>query len=90
MGCSFWFVTLCVLLKASRPQNQVQHMTHEYMTKACSMSIGGILLALFILSWGIVWLGNDLGWWNISFPFWPVIVIIIGIAILLHEVRKSI
>jgi hypothetical protein len=65
-------------------------MTNEYFTKEGSMSIGGILLALFILSWGIVWLGNDLGWWNMSFPFWPVIVIITGIAILLHEVRKSI
>lgn len=65
-------------------------MTNEYIAKAGSMSIGGILLALFILAWGIVWLGNDLGWWKISFPFWPVIVIIIGIAILLHEVRKSI
>lgn len=54
-----------------------------------SYSIGGILLAVLILAWGTVWLGNDLGYWNIKFPFWPVIVILIGLAILLHEVRKT-
>ncbi len=52
------------------------------------MSTGMIILAVFILAWGLVWLGNDLGWWNISFPFWPVIVILAGLAILVHEIRK--
>lgn len=50
-------------------------------------SIGGLLLALFILAWGLVWLGNDLGWWVISFPFWPVVIIMIGLGILFHELR---
>jgi len=48
-----------------------------------------MLLALFILTWGSVWLGNDLGWWNVSFPFWPVVVIIIGLGILFHELSKT-
>ncbi|PKL60243.1 MAG: hypothetical protein CVV33_03680 [Methanomicrobiales archaeon HGW-Methanomicrobiales-4] len=64
-------------------------MEDNMWCKANSYSIGGVLLALFILSWGIVWLGNDLGWWNLQFPFWPIVVIIIGLAILLHELRKS-
>jgi len=55
-----------------------------------SFSIGGVLLALFILSWGVVWLGNDLGWWHLQFPFWPIVVIVIGLAILLNELRKTI
>ena len=54
-----------------------------------SYSIGGILLAVFILAWGTVWLGNDLGWWNVQFPFWPVVAIVIGLAILLKELRKG-
>lgn len=58
-------------------------------TKSSSMSVGGIILAIFILAWGMVWLGNDLGWWRIDFPFWPVVAIMIGLAILLHELRKG-
>ncbi len=64
-------------------------MTNRYLCKMSSVSVGSFLLALFILAWGIVWLGNDLGWWRIHFPFWPVIVIIIGLAILLHELKKT-
>ncbi|QXO96007.1 hypothetical protein KSK55_06465 [Methanospirillum purgamenti] len=65
--------------------------------EACSMmnyfrnvSIGVIVIGLFILSWGIVWLGNDLGFWHFTFPFWPVIVILTGITILLYELKKSV
>jgi hypothetical protein len=50
-------------------------------------SIGGLLLALFIISWGIVWLGNDLKWWTFVFPFWPVVIILIGLGILIHELK---
>ena len=53
-------------------------MSDEMWCKSKSCSIGWILLAVFILAWGIVWLGNDSGWWNVKFPFWPVIVILIG------------
>jgi hypothetical protein len=51
--------------------------------------IGVLALSLFILAWGIVWMGNDLGWWHISFPFWPVVVILIGLVILISELRKT-
>lgn len=49
-----------------------------------------IVIALFVLSWGIVWLGNDLGVWKIDFPFWPVIIILTGITLLLYELKKAI
>ncbi|WP_181391452.1 LiaF transmembrane domain-containing protein [Methanospirillum stamsii] len=52
------------------------------------MSIGGLVLGIFIISWGIVWLGNDMGYWNVSFPFWPIIVILAGVVILLHGLKK--
>ncbi|MDD1724654.1 MAG: hypothetical protein LUQ07_05950 [Methanospirillum sp.] len=58
--------------------------------KTNTMSIGMIVIALFILSWGIVWLGNDLGIWIFDFPFWPVIIILVGITLLLYELKKSI
>lgn len=57
----------------------------NYMNR---MSIGGFVLGIFIISWGIVWLGNDMGYWNVSFPFWPIIVILAGIVILLHGLKK--
>lgn len=63
------------------------HDNSWYTSDSCS--IGGILLAVFILAWGTVWLGNDLGWWNMQFPFWPVVAIVIGLAILLKELRKG-
>jgi hypothetical protein len=61
---------------------------HDNNWTKASMSVGGVVLALFILAWGMVWLGNDLGWWKIDFPFWPVVAIMIGLAILLSELRK--
>lgn len=54
------------------------------------VSIGGIVLGIFIISWGIVWLGNDMGLWNLDFPFWPVIIILAGVVIILHEIKKTI
>ena len=63
-------------------------MSENTWCKNNSWSVGGVILALFILSWGIIWLGNDIGWWQLQFPFWPVVVIIIGLGILLSELRK--
>lgn len=50
---------------------------------------GGIVLGLLILAWGAVWLGNDLGWWNVEFPFWPVVIILIALAIIFGELKKA-
>ncbi|ABD39797.1 hypothetical protein Mhun_0019 [Methanospirillum hungatei JF-1] len=54
------------------------------------MNVGVIGLGILIFCWGFVWLGNDIGWWNFSFPFWPVIVILTGIMILLYELKKTV
>ncbi len=54
------------------------------------MNVGVIVLGIFILCWGFVWLGNDIGWWNFSFPFWPVIIILTGIVILFNELKKTV
>lgn len=50
--------------------------------------VGGLIAGLFILAWGITWLGNDLGFWQFDFPFWPVVIILIALAILFSEIRK--
>lgn len=60
-----------------------------YENSGNQIRIGVIAFAIFILAWGLIWMGNDLGWWEIKFPFWPVIVVIIGLVILLSEIRKS-
>ena len=60
-----------------------------YENSGNQMRIGVIALGIFIFAWGLIWMGNDLKWWSINFPFWPVIVVIIGLVILLTEIRKS-
>jgi hypothetical protein len=52
--------------------------------------IGMLIVAIFLMSWGVIWMGNDLGWWNINFPFWPIVLILIGVAILLSQMRRYI
>jgi hypothetical protein len=64
-------------------------MNEDMWCKSKSCSIGGILLAILIMAWGIIWLGNDSGWWSIKFPFWPVLAILIALGILLNEGRKG-
>jgi hypothetical protein len=49
-----------------------------------------ILLGLIVLLAGIGWLGNEMKWWNVNIPFWPVVVIIIGAAIFLGGIERKI
>lgn len=51
------------------------------------VSIAGLLFGLFLLSWGLVWLGNDIGYWQIPFPFWPVLIILLSLGILLSVIK---
>jgi hypothetical protein len=53
-----------------------------------NLSIGGLLFALFLLTWGAIWLGNDLGYWQAPFPFWPILIILVGLGMLLSAIRK--
>ncbi len=58
-------------------------------THAPNFSIGGFLIGLLVLGWGVTWLGNELGWWIMPFPFWPIIIILIGLAILLSTIKNA-
>ena len=46
------------------------------------------LVGIVILIASIIWLGNDIGLWQVSFPFWPIVAILVGIAILATAVEK--
>lgn len=50
------------------------------------MSVGSLMIALLLLSWGVVWLGNDLGWWQMSFPIIPIVMIIIAISMIVNQI----
>jgi hypothetical protein len=55
-----------------------------------SLSVGGLIFSLFLLSWGVTWLGNELAWWSINFPFWPILVILIGLGFLIGVLKKTV
>lgn len=46
------------------------------------------MIGLIILVSSGIWLGKELGWWQFDFPFWPVIFIWVGLAILISAIRK--
>lgn len=46
------------------------------------------VIGLIILASAGIWLGKELGWWQFEFPFWPVIAIWIGFAILVSALKK--
>ncbi|MBL7169475.1 MAG: hypothetical protein ISS48_00470 [Candidatus Aenigmarchaeota archaeon] len=49
--------------------------------------IFAFLLGLIVIISAISWIGNDIGWWQINFPFWPLIALLIGIAILIEALK---
>jgi len=71
-----------------------EHITKEFFGFSCGthrkqkIGISGLIISLFIFAWGITWLGNDLGWWKFEFPFWPIVIILIAMAILFNEIKK--
>jgi hypothetical protein len=64
-------------------------MEKEFGCEEKGFSVGGFVFGLFILAWGTIWLGNEMGFWVINFPFWPVIIILIGLAIILDTIRNA-
>ncbi len=52
------------------------------------LSLGWLLSGLLILAWGVTWLGNDLGWWEFNFPFWPALIILVAFGVLLSQFKK--
>ncbi|MCX6801083.1 MAG: hypothetical protein NTZ73_02750 [Candidatus Diapherotrites archaeon] len=51
-------------------------------------STGGLLFGLFLVAWGTIWMGNDLGWWSISFPVAPAAILFIGLMVVIGAIRK--
>jgi|GEM_PF-6590912 len=49
-------------------------------------SVGWMMIAMLLSAWGIVWLGNDLGWWNTPFPIIPIILIVIGLSMIINQI----
>jgi hypothetical protein len=62
----------------------------KFTKKMQKINFLGLLIGLFVISWGIIWLGNDLGWWNIPFPFWPIILILFGLHFILSGFKTVI
>ncbi|MGI6589971.1 MAG: hypothetical protein ACOX1V_04915 [Candidatus Iainarchaeum sp.] len=54
------------------------------------LSVGTLMISLLILSWGVVWLGNDLGWWQMTFPIIPIVLIILGLSLLVNQLLSVI
>ena len=50
------------------------------------MSIGWLMISLMVVAWGVIWLGNDLNWWNITFPLIPVLIVVIGVSMLINQI----
>lgn len=45
----------------------------------------GIILGLTVTAFGVTWLGNELNWWAINFPIWPIVIIIIGAILTMSQ-----
>ncbi len=58
------------------------------MTKERDDAIFWGVIGFIILVSSFIWLGKEVGWWQFEFPFWPVIFIWIGIAIIISAARK--
>jgi hypothetical protein len=44
---------------------------------------GGLMIGIFLLLIGLGWLGNDMGWWNITLPWAPLAVLLVGVGLIL-------
>ncbi len=49
----------------------------------------GLGFGLFLFIIGLIWLGNDLGWWKPALPLWPTILVVFGGVIVLSELLKA-
>ena len=58
------------------------------LTRKKEEAIFWFLIGVIILIASIIWLGNDIGLWQVTFPFWPIIAILVGIAVLITAVEK--
>lgn len=50
---------------------------------------GKLLFGIFILAIGVSWLGHDMGWWTFTLPWFPLAVVLVGLAILFGWARRE-
>ncbi|MFC1506029.1 hypothetical protein ACFLQ6_03045 [Thermoproteota archaeon] len=72
----------------SNKEKEVNNMKEGMTKKQRDDAIFWGVIGLIILVSSGIWLGKELGWWQFDFPFWPVIAIWIGFAILVSAIRK--
>lgn len=60
----------------------------EKMTKDRDDAIFWAVIGIIILVSAFTWLGTEVGWWEFEFPFWPVMFLWIGLAVIITAIRK--
>jgi hypothetical protein len=53
-------------------------------------SMFGLVFGMLIVAWGIIEIGNNLGYWKLTLPLFPAIAVAFGLSIVLSEIRKMI
>lgn len=51
------------------------------MKKNTFPTVGAILLII-----GCLWLAKDLGWITVKIPFWPILLIVLGLAMVYKKI----
>lgn len=50
---------------------------------------GKLFFGIFILAMGVSWLGNDIGWWKFNLPWFPLAIVLLGIAMIIGWSRRE-
>ena len=60
----------------------------EWHYESHGSGFGGIIFGLIVLALGLIWMGNEAGWWAIDLPFWPLVVVVIGLFMFFGSLKK--
>jgi hypothetical protein len=55
----------------------------------CGSGHGKLFVGVFVLAIGLSWLGNDMGWWRLNLPWFPLAITIVGIAMVFGWARRE-
>ena len=69
----------------AREKEDSEMMWHQHRRR---MGVFRLLLGFLLLVLGLVWLGNDWGWWNLNIPWGPLIVVLLGIGLILGSILR--
>jgi hypothetical protein len=51
-------------------------------------AIAAVVIGLIIILWGVLMLGEQQGWWVGGFPFWIVIIVVIGVLMIAGAIYR--